>query len=237
MARRRRINWSPVLWCLTVVNVLAGLAWSPMTSAAKVRVVGALPSDQERIREAVQRVKGKPALRDGAQAMLEAVYRRPDVRKVTWTQNLFRRGLLTVTYDPPVARLMGQPSTVLTARGQLSPTQEDVSGLPEVEFFALVRSPMATLGRPVELQRVADVCRRAVDLQIDNVSIQVQETGAVCLNSGKAGRVLLGAPDDLDAKFEKLDELLAGNPRLLTAGKEIVLIAPSKPTVRPMGSP
>lgn len=237
MARRRKLNLGPVLWTATVLNVIAGLALSPITSAAKVRVVGALPTDRDRIRSAVQAVKGKPALRGGAERTLEELYRRPDLRVADWSQNLFRRGLLVLTYDRPIAVLRGQKNTILTSRGQVTQTREHIEDLPEIEFFAAALQPSGSLGSAVEFVKVADVCSRASTLGIGKLWISVQENGGVCLNSGETGRVMLGSPDELDAKFEKLQGLLATQPGVLSEQKEIVLLAPAKAVVRPLGNP
>lgn len=237
MARRRKLNWGPILWVAVATNVTAGLAFSPITSAAKVRVVGALPSDEARIRTAVQLVKGKPALRSGAERALEEVYRRPDLREAVWSQNLFRRGLLELRYDLPVARLSDPPNTILTGRGLFAQTQEAIEDLPRLELFDGARDPAAALGARFEGQKIADICMRASTLGIQNLWITVQENGAVCLNSGNTGRVALGSPDDLDSKFEKLQEVLTQRPKILEQNEEIVLLAPGKPMVRPLGAP
>lgn len=236
MARKRRLNWGPVLWTAAVFNTAAGLAWSPITAVSKARVEGALPTDQDRIRLALQALAKKPALRGGAERTVEELYRRADVRSVKWSQNLFRRGLLEIRYDRPVARFASPPNAILTTRGQIAQTKEPIDALPVVTFFDGAREPAAAFGAPCETQKVADVCSRASSLGIENLSITVQANGAVCLNSGDSGRVALGSPDDLDTKFEKLQEILSSQPTLLSSRREIVLLAPSKPTVRPLGS-
>ena len=235
MSRKRKLNWGPVLWIAAVANVSAGLAYSPITSAAKVRVVGALPTDEARIRQAIQKVQGKPALRGGAEKAIEEVYRRPDVRSAEWSQNLFRRGLLVLRYDQPVARLSDPPNTVLTARGLFAQTREPVDQLPELVLFGGARDVSVSFGAKFEGLKLADICSRASSIGIERLSITVQENGAVCLNSGKTGRVALGSPDDLDTKFERLQEVLAGQPKILDQNQEIVLLAPGKPMVRPLG--
>lgn len=213
-----------------------GLAYSPITSAAKVRVVGALPTDEARVRQAVQLLKGKPALRGGAERALEEVYRRPDVRTAEWSQNLFRRGLLELRYDRPVARVSSPLHTILTARGLFAQTREPIDQLPELVLFAGARDPAASFGAKFEGQKIADICSRASTLGIQNLSITVQENGAVCLNSGRTGRVALGSPDDLDTKFEKLQDVLANQPKILESNQEVILLAPGKPMVRPLGT-
>jgi hypothetical protein len=235
MARRKRLNWGPVLVLLTCVNVALGLAYSPMTSATKVRVEGAYATDQQRIREAVQLIRKKPALRGGAEKTIEQILRRPDVRNVSFGQNLFRRGLIKVTYFQPVARVEGMPKTVLTAQGSICQTQEPIDDLPPVRFASAMVIPTATLVERIESKKVADVCARASTLKIANLEILVLESGGLCLNSGKTGRVILGTPDELDEKFEALDRALAAQPDLLNQQKEIVLIVPSKPAQRPLG--
>ncbi len=237
MARKRRLNWGPILWVATIVNVIAGLALSPVTSASKVRVVGAYPTDMARLTTAIQGFRAKPALRGDGDRALEEVYRRPDVRTVQWSQNLFRRGLMTITYDRPVAAIRSMPTTILTSRGQIAQTREDIQDLPQVALFSAALQPVATVGFPFEPQKIADVCSRAATLSIDKLWISVQENGAVCLNSGDTGRVTFGLPDDLDGKFEKLQEILVSQPGILSQNKEIVLLASSKPAVRPLSSP
>jgi hypothetical protein len=226
-----------VLWLLTTANILLGLAFSPITSAAKVRVVGALPSDQERIKNAVQAVKNKPALRGGAEKALEEIYRRPDLRSAKWSQNLFRRGLLELKYDRPVALLKGTTNTILTNTGQIAQTAEPIDGLPELALFPEALEPAAAFGSPYRGMKVADVCSRASSLEIANLWISVQANGAVCLNSGTTGRVLLGSPDSLDEKFEKLQSFLTQDPELLGKGNEIVLMVASRAVVRRLGAP
>lgn len=234
MPRRRRVNWGPVLVALTLVNVGFGLAYSPITSATKVRVVGAYASDQERIKVAVQELRRKPALRGGAEVMIEQINRRPDVRSVEFGQNLFRRGRVSVRYYPPVARVAALPKSILTSQGTICQTQESIEDLPPLRFVG-PSVPTATLLERFESRKIADVCARAKTLRITRLEIVVLESGGVCLNSGTTGRVILGPPDDLDDKFEKLDEVLQQQPTVLNDRKELVLIVPSKPMVRPLG--
>ncbi len=235
MARRRRLNWGPVLVMLTVANIAVGLAYSPITSATRVRVEGAYASDKDRIAEAVQLIRRKPALRSGAQPMIEQIYRRPDIRDVTFGQNLFRRGLVKVRYFAPVAQVVNMPRTILTAQGSICQTLEPIEGLPRLSWTPGGPTPTATLVERVESRKVADVCSRAATLKIAALEIVVLENGGVCLNSGKTGRVLLGPPDNLDEKFETLDRILDSQPTVLAENKEVVLIVPEKPMVRPLG--
>lgn len=234
MARRRRLNWGPVLVMLTIVNIAAGLALSPVTSAVKVRVEGAHPSDQDQVREAVQALRRKPALRGGAEVAIEQIYRRPDVRSVEFGQNLFRRGLIKIRHYSPVAQVSGMPRTILTSQGSICQTMEAIDALPELRF---TQSPVPTamLVERSETRKIADICARAATLGIRDLSIVVLENGGVCLNSGKTGRVIFGPPDDLDEKFETLDRILESQPTVLADQKEVVLIVPGKPMVRPLG--
>lgn len=235
MARRKRVNWGPVLVLLTVGNIFAGLAYSPITSATRVRIEGAYATDQARIAEAVQLVRRKPALRGGAATMVEQIYRRPDVRDVSFRQNLFRRGLVKIRYFAPVAQVADMPRTILTAQGSICQTQEPIDSLPRLSWSSGGPTPTATLVERIESRKVADVCSRAATLKIPALEIVVLDNGGVCLNSGKTGRVLLGPPDNLDEKFETLDRILASQPTVLAESKEVVLIVPEKPMVRPLG--
>lgn len=240
MARKRkktRPNWGPILWLALGVNLAAGLMLSPATAVSRVRVEGATPGETEtaRLTEALQKVSDQPALRAKTWTALEEVYRRPDVKTASLTVNLLGRGLLKVSYYEPVAVLTANPNLALSSEGTIVPNRSGTGDLPRVQLFADALNPQVTLTGGWEGKPIADVCRRARAAQLTNITVEVTQNGAVSLRLGSEARVVLGLPDKLDAKFERLAQVRAQDERILTGGTELVLIAPDRPVVRKMG--
>ncbi|HZH98026.1 MAG TPA: hypothetical protein VEX38_03570 [Fimbriimonadaceae bacterium] len=231
--KRRRSNWGPILWLLALGNIGAGLWLSPITAAAKVRVVGALPSDQERIRGELQFLKRQPCLRVNRFAVEERALRRPLVREAEYTQNIFRRGRLKVSYYEPVALLENSPNVVLTAHGTLAIASDLPTDLPRLRAFPEATGPILAYAGNWQMKEVADTCIRAsTNVAIKDLLVTVASNGQVCLNSSTKGRVILGFPDNLDEKFKALEDILTASPELLSQNKELNLTVPAKPVVR-----
>jgi hypothetical protein len=220
---------------LLVINVVAGLLFSPITAANHVNVVGAKPSDVKRIENELQWLKGRPCLRVNGESVEEQIMRRPDVHTAELSQNVFGRGELKVTYYEPVALVNGAKNVVLTKTGFLCAMPDPPAGLPALQLFDGGASPAFGVTTNWEPQKVADVCERAIKQGlVKNLSIGVTVSGQVCLNSGVTGRVVLGAPDELDEKFEKIRAILTAKPDLLDKGVQLVLTSPSKPVTSPL---
>jgi hypothetical protein len=237
--RKRKLKAGVLIWALVLVNLVAGLLFSPITSAAHIRVVGARGSDKKRIDRELDWLRDKPCLAVNAASVEEQVMRRPDVRAASLSRNIFRRAQLEISYYEPVALVQGTKNVVLTEGGFLAAVPDPDPELPSLMLAQEAGQPMLGLSSTWEPASVAAICQRASQQGlVKNLSITVTKSGWVCLNSGDSGRVVLGAPDDLDEKFEKIRAVLAVQPELLSQGKELVLIAPAKPVTRPLqGNP
>jgi cell division septal protein FtsQ len=232
--KRTRLKPGPILWLLVVVNLIVGLLFSPMTAATTVDIEGARGSDRQRLQRDLQWIQGQPALRADRRGLIEQIYRRPDVRSVEFSQNLLGKGSLKIVYHQPVATLAGVEGVALTEAGTLVATPDIPEGLPVIEPFPEALAPNLALGANWDPRKVADLCRRAAAMpQLENLVITVESRLRVCLNS-KNGRVVLGSADQLNDKFEKLEEILGHQPNLLSPGKELNLTAPAKPVTRLM---
>ena len=201
--RRRKIKAGPILWALLVVHVAVGLLFSPVTAATRVRVVGAKRSDETRIERELQQLKDKPCLSVNGRALEEQILARPDVRTAELSRNLFGRGELVMSYYEPVALVNGTKNVVLTDAGFLCATPDVATSLPMLNLPTEAWGASFGLSGVWEPRSVAEVCERSLKQGIiKNLSITVTMGGSVCLNSGVTGRVMLGAPDELDEKFE-----------------------------------
>lgn len=226
---KRRPNWGPILWLLLIANVTLGFAFSPITSATKIKVTGAQPSDHERITKALEGLKDSPALRSTRLKVLADLYRRPDVYDAELTQNIFGRGQLAMTYDLPVAVLASNANVVLTETGTLTGMPDIPPGLPKLRLFEGAAGHVGAYSGRWQQREVADVCRRVLTSGLDKTKVSVAASGNVRLQLISGATVKLGAPEYLAAKFEKLSRALEMKPDAFTAGQELNLVVPDKP--------
>lgn len=233
MARKskRRLNWTPVLWLVVVVNTIAGFAFSPITAATKVKVVGAMPSDQVRVEKAAKMLMDRPALRSPQNEVKVELFRRPDVRSAEVTQSIFGRAKIELKYDPAVAVLVGSPNLKLTESGLVAAVPEAPEGLPQLKLFAGALDPVSSISGRWEQKRVVQVCQRVAASNLPGTTVLVATSGSVRLQLKSGATVKLGNPEFLAAKFEALARALEMRQDVFKPGTEINLVVPDKPTV------
>ena len=232
--RRKRLKVGVILWFLVILTVGGGLLFSPATAANHVRVYGAKTSDKTRITHELQWLKNKPCVTINGASVEDQLLRRPDVESVDLSRNLLGQAQVQINYYQPVAQVSGGKDEVLTEGGFLCKMPDAPLDLPTIEIFPEAGGPSFGISTVWEPKNVAEACERAYKQGIvKNLSITVTRNGSVCLNSGVTGRVVLGAPEELDEKFEQIRTILTSHPDLLD-GKELVLISPKKPVTRPL---
>lgn len=229
--KRTRLNWAPILWIILVFNVGFGLKYSKLFAPRVVRVAGAKAGDEARIAKVLESLNGKPAWNSPVSAVEEDLLRSPDMSSATIELNLLGRGLVTLTYDPPVAVFATRPTLGLNAKGGIVPVA-DATGLIKVRIYPQALAPLATFAAGWEMSLVADVCSRASRAELPDPEVELSENGSVQINLKSDARIVLGAPSDLDHKFQRLAQVRASDPELLSAGNELNLIAPDKPSIR-----
>lgn len=236
MRRRRKrnpINWGPILTFLLIGNVIAGVYASRMTSIVKVRVEGAQPDDQARVRAILQRIHSQPALQLNRRITESAVLEKSAVFKTELTRNIFGRARLTVTYRRPVAKLAKLSGVALSREGVIFQTGEDLSGLPILSPPEEALKPSLTIAgpwRPGEVAGLASELANFSDRQV--VEIIVLSNGGLCLNIGSKFAVELGLPESLDAKVDYLRRQIENDPALLVSGQTLNLVSLEKPALR-----
>lgn len=222
-----------MLALLLTVNVVAGLAFSPITSAASVRVTGVSENDQRRVERVLQRLRDIPCLRVDSAAVESLLLTNTAIRSVKLKQNIFRRAVLEVQYLRPAASIWGKPGFALSTDGILHRTQLPLDGLAIVQLPTQAGDPVLSFCSSWECQTLAKIAETINrDKALRNMVIEVYSKGLVCLNNRQGARVILGPTERLEEKFDKLRELLNEQPDLLIRAKEVNLVSPSKPAAR-----
>jgi hypothetical protein len=232
--RKRKVpNWGPIFGLLILLNVGFGLKYSKIFAPSLIRVEGVPEDDQERVRNAVMLLQNQPALNANKLKIQEEIMRRPDVLSASVELNLAKRGLVKVSYDFPVAYFLSKPNLGLTVSGRLTPVQ-DTDGLVPLRVYSRALEPAATFANGWEMRSVAKACQLAREADIPKLTVDFAENGELRLNSGNEARIVMGAAIELERKFQRLAQIRASDPGLLTDRNELVLIAPDKPSIRKM---
>lgn len=232
--RRRKIGFRPeVLWFLLGLNIALGVALSPLTSIRTVRIEGAYPYEKSRLDSIAAKFRGRPALTVNPWDVESQALKNPSIKLARFKRNIFGRATLELEYREPVAELEGHKGVYMDAEGQLFELPYAFV-VPKVEVPDSVRSQGFTVLRAWNARELANVCKRVGESRLgDRVSIVLDSSGTVCLNTGSGTQIWLGDMSRLDDKFQTLDEQLSANPSLLSQAKEIRLTNPDRPVYVP----
>ncbi len=229
--KRREIQWRPVLWMAVALNSLLGICFSPITAAAKVRVVGCPESEKARIVQSLQALSGVPAAFSN-RAQVEAEALSGDaVETANFKQNLFGRGLLTIQPKRPVAQVFAKTPMALSSTGSVYGLAESIK-LPLLVLPGDALTPSLTLGGAWDCQRIAMICSR-LDKDFPQIdwTVKIDPRGIVSLYSSATNKVVLGSTDRFNEKLDQLAKALQAQPDLLARVRELNLTVPESPAI------
>lgn len=233
--KRRRLKPAPILVLLLIANVAAGIAYSPLTSITKVRVVGAEPFDRPRLQTALQTLTGRPCNQVQPRDVETEALQIPEALDSDFARNIFGHAELKMHYRTPVARLEAHPDQLLDISGQLYSSRQVVSVLPALRLPPENMFPLMSFMQCWPSKSIAEVCAHLPrQIPREGIVLEVMSRGELCLNIGQSGRIVFGSTGQIDEKLNKLEALLKENPRLLTETKELNLTAPSHPVSKPI---
>lgn len=208
---------------------VTGILYSPLTSLSTTTVVGAHPSDQDQFHEILNRLNGTPWIMVNARWVETQVQRIEAVDHASYSQNIFGRGYLDISYRVPVARVKGNVPIGLDSTGVMFKTDELPGDLPVVMRPDSAKDLPMTAASGFPSTSVADLALKARQLDPqEKLNIWFNKQGALCLNMG-AGLVILGSCDDLDEKLHSLKEILTDQPGLLAKLESLNLTEPTRP--------
>ncbi len=237
--RRYKVQWAGWLWLFAVLQVLLGLWLSPVTQLRKVRIEGARPDQEARLRTLIEEIRKIPAWQHDSQRLIEKILADESILKARWQQNLFGRAVLSLQLREPVARGPRGTNLALDARGELYLDPAADQKLPEVVLPIDATKPSLSLvgewdgrqvaGLAVELATKVPVLAWKIVLDSENkVSLRAE---------GVDAPVLLGTTDRYKEKVDQLRKALERRPALLQEVAALNLSAPEQPVIVPRGGP
>ncbi len=230
--RKRKPRYGAIFSTLFLLNSIAGLVCSPLTSATKVRVEGASTEDYQRLAAELQRLRGLPCLQSPTALIESRILMNPELETVAFRQNLFGRGLLTIHLRTPVAMLASTKNSFLSDRGRMFKSRRHLSVPCMIRLPTDAMAPNLSLVGNYEFGRLAKLCSDLTRKFPKNVwSVEVDNGGKIGLNNGQAGKIMFGSTVALDEKLDQLGKILSDRPRFLSEVRELNLMAPSNPHV------
>lgn len=233
--RRLKPNWGPILWTAVILNVAAGLWFSPITSVRKVRVEGAEMWDRGRIVASIQTLRRVPALNMNPRRLETLLFEHSAVQTVDFRRSMFGSASLTLEYRTPIARIADSDRLMLDANGAQFRTGTLIpEALPEIKLHASALKPSLSIAGAWPAPRIAELLAKIPStIPHEGLQVEVDSEGAVCLNMKQAARIEMGGVDRLEEKLRALEGLLNDNPRLLQEVELLNIVEPTRPAVKP----
>ncbi len=231
---RRSISWSRLAWGAFVLNLAAGLLASQATSLQSVRVIG-LPDGTpiKALEKAVEPLQGVPFLRADSAVSEALVLQMPEVESAKLERTLFGRGLLRIEWAEPVAKIEGT-NAVLTRSGRIVYGLLAPEGIMSLSLEAAPSTAAPGFIGPyptLELAQLVERVGRA--MPGENWALAMDRAGIVSISKPEGVKLIFGAPDDWDKKWEAWERLLTSDPTLPDQKLIVNLTAPDWPTKRP----
>lgn len=235
---KRRIAWAPVLWLVLAGNVVAGIMYSQLTSIRDVRVVGVKPAYEPYVRSILRKDEGRPALQVDPNLIESSILASSAVREASFARNILGRATLIVRYREPVARFESDKNLYLDEEGFVFKSVEKHGDLPTLDIYREALQPTLSFAGRWPTRRIAQLAKASAKYDFGPRSkVEVQANGAVSLITDSKVTIRLGSPYSLEAKLQKLDELMASYPDLLERASSIQLTAPEHPKWTPKREP
>jgi hypothetical protein len=181
----------------------------------------------------VQSLKGQPWKLINTDALLEEVESQPYVDHATYDTNVFGRSELHIFYRTPVARLAGHPDVYIDRIGQVFQLKAYTKPLPSLTVASNVLEPSGCITTGYDLVDTGKVAQMLTD-RLPNYAwkVELDPRSVLFLQLEKGVHVVLGPPENLEAKIDKLSEILTKQAELWNV-REINLSVPNQPVYTP----
>lgn len=237
--KKRTVRWERILWPFVIVNVAAGWYYSSATAVSSVRVVGARPSDQSRLKVILSETKDTPFSRLNGSNFESLAMELPGVSIARLSRNLFGRATLSIEYERPVAVIKASDGTgdsmLLGANGSvfMGAKDENLASVPEVRVAPKLE--FSPLGLTNQFDGTALIAiLRPAEARFGPAGYAVEVLAVNRFNVVIDGcRLELGNATKLDDKFAAFDVLVRTYPTLLSDCDSVIVTQPAKPACVP----
>lgn len=235
---RKRLNWAPIFSTLLAVNILFACYWSKITTIRSINLDGVRNSERLRLNRIADEIKGIPALKVDPRVVESPFMNESRIKNADFRRNIFGIARLIIQYRSAVATIKGSKNTFLDESGVIFTDPEEKSSLPSILLQNKIKVSVVALSGVINFRQLADLVQIIRTKLPESLTggippeIEVQETGAVCLNMN-GGTVILGTSDNLDEKVGKLKQVLLDNPDLFKDNISINLMVPTRPDRTP----
>jgi hypothetical protein len=222
-----------------VVNVAAGWYYSSATAVSSIRVLGARPSDQSRLKEIFSEAKDTPFSRLNGSNFESLAMELPGTKSARLSRNPFGRATLAIEYERPVASirvgdktgdvmLLGEGGSVFRVA-----KDEDVTGLPEVRVAPKLEFSPLGLANQFDGEALIAILKPA-ESRFGAAGYAVEVLAVNRFNVVIDGcRLELGNATKLEEKFAAYDALVRAYPTLLSDCESVIVTQPAKPACVP----
>ncbi len=228
--RKQVVNWAAIFATTLAVNVVVASYKSPLTAVRNINLSGVRPSERLRLDRVREVVKGVPAMQLDPATVEQFFMGQSRVKHCMFSRNIFGGARLDMTYRKAVATVGN--GALLDVDGEFFSDPEQGKDIVQLNLAPSLKVTSATLMGVTDFRRIAEACAIVAE-KLPKASVEVLETGTVRLDL-EGGKVVLGKPDNLPEKIDTLLGLLRDRPTLLKSVRELNLMAPDNPTVRPI---
>ena len=235
---RKRLNWGPILSVLLAANIFIACGWSKITAIRSINLDGVRNSERLRLEKITKEMRGIPALKVDPRMVEGPFMNESRVKNADFRRNIFGIARLILEYRTAIAAIAGSKDCFLDDNGVVFSDPEEKRVLPSVLLQSKVKVSVMALTGVINFKQIADVVLIVTKNLPESLTggsppeIEVQETGAVCLNMSN-GVVILGTSENLEEKIEKLKQALLEHPDLFKNNSAINMMIPGQPQTTP----
>lgn len=230
MRRRRTVAWKPVLVALLVVNLAVASFRSGLTAIRTINLDGVRKTERLRLERVQAAVQGKPAMQVNPAEIEQIFLGQSRVKSADFRRGIFGSARLTLVYRQAVAKLADK--IFLDSEGKIFDDPEIDPVVPPLILAPGLKVTVASIVGVTDYRSIATACE-LIGRDFPTASVEILETGSLLANID-GGKVVFGRPKDMGSKVETLKGLLRDRPELLKRVKELNLMVPDQPSVRPL---
>lgn len=220
-------NWNGLVWFLAIVNILVGMAYSPITAPYKVYLSGSFSDDETFVAKIFEQYRAKPWIWINRNEVASQLNAPSNIASVQVSLNMFGRASVHLTHRIPQASVRTQPGVYIDEEGFFF---KDAPGFPCVELIGSGASLSGTVidGFPGEaLANGIQLVQKALPKSQFTVSLEGKSIFSIYLKDGP--RIEFGRLTDMEKKVDVLKRIVQERPKDFASSTYVQLSDPTRP--------